>query len=99
MVTVGLKKLNNRKIQVSISRLRDHRKFVQNYSSQQQVRRVLEKLDLGRDAADYYLLTLLPHLSETQQLNFPALDVSEKELVLLGFKSERSTEAPFSRSA
>ena len=88
IVIVGLKKLNEREIQVSVARPRHRPRSVQNFSSQQ-ARRVLRDLGLGADASDYYLVKLLPHLSEDQQLHFPSIDISERRLVLLGFKLGR----------
>lgn len=99
IVIVGLKKRNKGTIQVSVARLRQRPRSVQNCSTQEQARRVLRDLGLGADATDYYLLKLLPHLSENQQLNFPPMDISEQRLLLLGFKLGRGTEVPVTRSA
>ena len=85
IVIVGLRKLNPREIQVSVARPQHRPRSSQNFSSQQ-ARRVLRHLGLGPDATDYYLVKLLPHLSENQQLQFPPIDISERRLVLLGFK-------------
>ena len=96
-VIVRLKKLNGREIQLSVARPRHRRRSVQNFSIQQ-ARRVLRDLGLGPDAIDYYLLKLLPHLSQDQQLQFPPIDISERRLVFLGFKLGRSMAVPLSRS-
>jgi hypothetical protein len=97
IVIVGLKKVNPREIQVSVARPRHRPRSVQNFSSQQ-ARRVLRDLGLGPDATEYYLVKLLPHVSENQQLQFPPIDISERRLLLLGFKLARETVVPVGRS-
>jgi len=98
-VIVGLKRLHKGKIQVSVTRLRQGPQRLQNCSSSQQAARVLNGLGVSQDAIDYYLETLLPHLSERQQLLFPAMDISEGKLSLVGFAAAGDAEIPMARSA
>ena len=84
---------------MSVARPRHRPKSVQNFSTLQQARRVLRDLGVGDDATDYYLAKLLPHLSETQQLQFPPMHISERRLLLLGFKLRRGMLVSLPRSA
>lgn len=89
VVIVGLRKLNNGGIQVGVTRPRRGLRVARNYASHDDARDVLCRMGLGANAIDYYLFTLLPHLSDNEQLTFPPMDIPEGRLLLLGFRVRR----------
>ena len=85
VVIISLSKLQNGRFQIGVAKPQHTSKPVQSYSEKEAPEALLG-LGITDEAADFYLLKLVPQLSGNQEVTFPPMDIPQHELLLRGFK-------------
>jgi hypothetical protein len=85
LVIVSLRRLDNDRIEIAVTRPQHDSNSTHNYRSQKEVRAVLSEFGISQDAIDFYL-KLLPQMGTGEELEFPAMDIPQNELLSKGFR-------------
>lgn len=85
LVIVGLSKLEDGTIQISIARPQHHAKLVRSYTSEQEAREVLLEWGIDHEMVNEHLSRILPALSVKQESKLAPMDIPLQQLSTCGF--------------
>jgi len=85
LVVLSVRRLDNGKVAIRVTRPQHHSNPVQVYPSAKQVRAVLSNFGISEETVDSHL-KLLAKMGANEQLEFPPMHVPQHELLSNGFR-------------
>ena len=95
LVIIGVRRLDNNRIEVEVARPQHDSNPANNYLSEKEVREILSDFGISEDLIASHL-KLLAQIGPGEQLKFPPMDVPQNQLLSRGFSILKSKgAAPF----
>jgi hypothetical protein len=85
LVIVGVRRLDNDRIEIAVARPQHDSNPTQNYPSEKEVRAVLSDFGIREETIASHL-KLLAQMGAYEQLKFPPMDVPQNDLLSKGFR-------------
>jgi hypothetical protein len=85
LVIVGVRRLDNDRIEIAVARPQHDSNPTQNYPSEKEARAVLSDFGISEEIMASHL-KLLAQMGASEQLKFPPMDVPKNQLLSRGFR-------------
>jgi hypothetical protein len=85
LVIVSIRRLDNDRIEIGVSRPQHDSNLTHSYPSKKEVRPVLSDFGISEETIASHL-KLLAQMGAYEQLNFPPMDVPQNDLLSRGFR-------------